>query len=81
MLFGSYARGDWRGDSDIVVAIVVAKIEGNFLKVLGRLHKLAWPIDYRIEPHLLESGNAPSGFLDHILKNGIVVYDRDHPEA
>ena len=81
LLFGSYARGDWRNDSDIDVAVGVEKIEGDYLKAAGRLHKLAWPIDYRIEPHLLESGDDPSGFLEHILKHGIVIYDRDHPAA
>lgn len=81
MLFGSYVRGNWHEESDIDVAIIVEKIEGDYLKTSARLHGLAWPIDYRIEPHLLESGNDPSGFLEHILKHGIVVYDRDHLEA
>lgn len=78
VLFGSYARGDWRHDSDIDVAVVVKKIEGDFLKAAARLHRLAWPIDFRIEPILFEDGsNDPSGFLEHILKHGIVVYDCD----
>lgn len=79
VLFGSYARGDWRQDSDIDVAVIVEKVEGDILNLAARLHALAWPIDYRIEPLLFEQDNDPSGLLEYVLQNGIVIYDQNMP--
>lgn len=72
-LFGSYAKGTNRVDSDIDVAIVVKKIDGDFFLVNPLLWKLRRQIDDRIEPILIESDFDEAGFLEDIQKNGIEV--------
>ena len=72
-LFGSYAKNTNRIDSDIDVAIVVKKIEGDFFAVQPLLWKLRRQIDDRIEPILIEKDNDISGFLVEIQRNGIEI--------
>ncbi len=72
-LFGSYAKNTNRTDSDIDVAIVVKKIEGDFFTIQPLLWKLRRQIDDRIEPILIEKDNDFSGFLIEIQKNGIEI--------
>jgi uncharacterized protein len=72
-LFGSYAKGTNREDSDIDVAIVVKKMDGDFFFVNPLLWKLRRQIDDRIEPILIESDFDEAGFLEEIQKNGIEV--------
>lgn len=72
-LFGSYAKNTNRMDSDIDVAIVVKKIEGDFFAVQPLLWKLRRQIDDRIEPILIEKDNDISGFLTEIQRNGIEI--------
>ncbi|MFO8022424.1 MAG: nucleotidyltransferase domain-containing protein [Perlabentimonas sp.] len=72
-LFGSYAKNTNRADSDIDVAIVVKKIEGDFFTIQPLLWKLRRQIDDRIEPILIEKDNDVSGFLIEIQRNGIEV--------
>jgi len=72
-LFGSYAKGTNREDSDIDVAIVVKKMDGDFFLVNPLLWKLRRQIDDRIEPILIESDFDEAGFLEEIQKNGIEV--------
>jgi len=74
-LFGSYAKGTSRVDSDIDVAIVVNSIEGDFFSSTPLLWKLRRQIDDRIEPILIEKGKDSSGFLEEIQKNGIEISD------
>lgn len=74
ILYGSYARGMERKSSDIDVAVVVEKIEGNYLELSTRLVHLIRGIDSRIEPVLLSSNDDRSGFLESILKYGKVIY-------
>lgn len=52
VLFGSYAKGTARPDSDIDVAVVVDKLEGDFLDTYRKLFQLRRDIDIRIEPVL-----------------------------
>jgi uncharacterized protein len=73
ILFGSYATGTFREDSDIDVAVVVDKIEGDFLDASLNLYRIRREIDSRIEPVLLEAGNDSSGFLAQIIKNGYLI--------
>lgn len=72
-LFGSYAHGTPREDSDIDVAVIVRKIEGEYLTVAPLLWKIRRLVDERIEPLLFERGHDPSGFLRKIMENGIAI--------
>jgi len=77
ILYGSHARGKAGGDSDIDVAVVVRKVEGDLLISERKLFKLRRDIEPMIEPVLLEEDNDPSGFLAEIMKTGEVIYSAD----
>ncbi len=72
-MFGSYAKDTYKEDSDIDVAIVVRKLEGDYFSTHPLLWKLRRQIDDRIEPVLIERDFDDSGFLKEIQKNGIEV--------
>ena len=72
-LFGSYAKNTNRTDSDIDVAIVVKKLEGDYFTIQPLLWKIRRQIDDRIEPILIETDNDISGFLVEIQRNGIEI--------
>lgn len=72
-LFGSYAKSTNRADSDIDVAIVVKRIDGDYFSVQPLLWKLRRQIDDRIEPILIERDNDNGGFLIEIQRNGIEI--------
>lgn len=78
ILYGSYARGDYRKNSDIDVAVVVPKssISKNILDDMAKLYKLTVNISTDIEPVLLIEGEDPSGFLESISEYGEVIYTR-----
>ncbi|GBD87745.1 nucleotidyltransferase domain protein [bacterium BMS3Abin03] len=77
VLYGSYACGKQTSDSDIDVAVIVDKIDGNILDVEAKLYKLRRNLDLRIEPILLDEKEDISGFKDEVLKTGIIVYHND----
>ena len=72
ILYGSYARGDFRKDSDIDVAVVVPRssISDDILKDMAKLFKLRRSISNDIEPVLLIDEDDPSGFLESISQYG-----------
>jgi predicted nucleotidyltransferase len=72
-LYGSYARGTNKEGSDIDVAIVVDRIDGDFFAVNPLLWKLRRQIDDRIEPVLIEKEFDHAGFLDEIYVTGIEI--------
>lgn len=74
VLYGSHAKGTERPDSDIDVAVVVDKLEGNFLDTYRKLFRLRRDVDIRIEPVLIEESNEETGFLKEVLSTGYVVY-------
>ncbi|MCK4798771.1 MAG: nucleotidyltransferase domain-containing protein [Spirochaetes bacterium] len=76
ILYGSYAKGNWKEESDIDIAVVVDKIKGDFLTLEATLYKLRRKIDDRIEPILLEKNEDKSGFLEDILKYGEIIYQK-----
>ena len=77
ILYGSFAKGNWNENSDIDVAIIVDKIEDDYLVLMKKLNKLTRDIDYRIEPVLLEPKDDISGFLTSVLHTGLLIYDVD----
>ena len=76
VMYGSYARGTQTESSDIDVAVVVDRVEGDFLDQEARLSRIRRDIDDRIEPVLLEKDNDRSGFLRSIMESGEIVYRR-----
>jgi uncharacterized protein len=76
ILYGSFANGTARENSDIDIAIVVKKITGDYLDTATMLYKMRREIDDRIEPVLLEESSDRSGFLSQIRKTGFMVFER-----
>jgi len=77
VLYGSYARGTAREDSDIDVAVVVPRLKGDYLKQSAQLFKLTREIDFRIEPVLLAENRDLSGFLEEVMRTGEIVYSSE----
>ena len=73
VLYGSYAKGTARDDSDIDIAVIVDDLKTDYLDETARLYKLRREFDDRIEPLLLESGDDRSGFLQEVLRTGIRI--------
>lgn len=78
ILYGSYARGNYRENSDIDIAVVVPRssISKDILEDMAKLFKLSHSISTDIEPVLLIDEEDSSGFLDSISEYGEVVYAR-----
>lgn len=78
ILYGSYARGDYKKDSDIDVAVVVPRssLSKDILEDMAKLFKLRREISTDIEPVLLIDEDDASGFLESISKYGEVLYSR-----
>lgn len=78
ILYSSYARGDYRKDSDIDVAVVVPRssVSKDILKDMAELYKLTVGVSTDIEPVLIVDEEDPSGFLDSISEYGEVVYSK-----
>lgn len=74
ILYGSYANDTFNQNSDIDIAIIFDKFEGNFLETSSYLWYLARQINSHIEPILLDTTNDSSGFTEEILKNGLFIY-------
>lgn len=71
-LFGSYSKGNARADSDIDVAVVVPKLNGNWLDTSAKLWGATWDINTLIEPVLIEECH-PSPLYHDILKTGTLI--------
>lgn len=74
VLYGSYAKDNWKEESDIDIAVIVERVEGDFLDLSTMLWKLRRAIDSRIEPVLIEEDSDRSGFVEEILKHGQIIY-------
>ena len=66
VLYGSYAKGNEREDSDIDVAIIVNSIDQDFFSYAPLLWKLRRDIDDRIEPVLIEKNKE-------VMRTGLVI--------
>lgn len=83
VLFGSYAKGTNRQDSDIDLAIVSSNLPRGILNdntrnILIKLHG----VDSSFEPHFYrtEKWENPTkdSFIDYIKKYGEVIYSNGH---
>jgi predicted nucleotidyltransferase len=77
ILYISFSRDAARKDSDIDVAVVLDRVDGDFLVSEAKLFRLRREIDTRIEPVLLEESNDKGGFLEEILKTGEIIYSSE----
>jgi uncharacterized protein len=73
-IFGSYAKGIEREDSDIDIALVLGKMD-DFYAVQMQLMRLRREIDLRIEPHPIweQDFNIQNPFAYEIQKTGIEI--------
>lgn len=74
ILFGSYVNGNPHEWSDIDIAVVVNGFQGNWLETASMLCGLSWEVSLDIEPHLLDETCDRSGFVEHVIKTGEVIY-------
>lgn len=74
-LFGSFARGKEREESDIDVAVIVQDMP-DFFSTQRLLIRLRRNVDLRIEPHPImeQDFNSSNPFAWEIEKTGIKVY-------
>lgn len=72
-LFGSYAEGSNREDSDIDVAVVLQNVHEDFFTINPLLWKLRRQIDSRIEPVLIDKYDDRSGFWEQVQHSGIRI--------
>ena len=75
ILFGSCVNGNPHELSDIDVAVLVRDYKGDWLEAHAKLFNLKWENKFiDIEPHLLDETHDPSGFLEHVIQTGEVIY-------
>jgi len=77
VLYGSYTRENWKEESDIDIAVIVKRVEGDFLEKEKLLYRLRRYVDIRIEPILLEESSDRSGFLKDVLEHGRIIYSAE----
>jgi predicted nucleotidyltransferase len=73
-LFGSYAKGNEREESDIDIAIVLGNMN-DFFDTQMQLMRLRRKIDLRIEPHPISENefNDSNPFAFEIKRTGIEI--------
>ncbi|PZX48926.1 nucleotidyltransferase domain-containing protein [Algoriphagus chordae] len=71
-LFGSYAKGSQKEESDLDIALVLDHMD-DFFETQMKLRKLRRSIDLRIEPHPIKTKdfNAKNPFALEIKATGI----------
>ena len=76
VLFGSQYKGVPHEESDIDIAVFVSGFDDetwyNARIMLHRIRRNKAYLD--IEPHLLDEAHDPSGFAEHVMKTGEVIY-------
>jgi len=73
ILFGSYAKGTQKEDSDVDVAIILDETIGDYFSTRPLVWKISRAVDDRIEPLIFERKHDDSGFLEEIIQTGIVI--------
>ena len=71
-LYGSYSKGCAHSDSDIDVAVVVPRLQADWLDVSAQLWNKTRHVSTLIEPVLIEA-DKPSPLYDDIMQTGIAV--------
>ena len=74
ILYGSYARESEHPGSDIDIAVIVDRIDGDYLELSVKLFEMVRDIDVRIEPVLLNENLDKSGFIESIMKYGREIH-------
>jgi len=71
-LYGSYARGTARPDSDIDLAIFLDKDEIDGFREDVELMRLRWDVDLRIEPHAFAKSDfdETNPYIKEIIETG-----------
>lgn len=82
VVFGSRVRGDFHGESDLDVLVVVDDI-GLKNAVIHELHEIEMDLDVPLAPVIFTTREIGinralgSPFLDNIDREGIVIHDAD----
>ena len=71
-LYGSYSKGTAHKDSDIDVAVIVPKIEGDWWQTSAKLWGATRKVSTLIEPVILEA-NEHSPLYDDVMRTGIAI--------
>ncbi len=71
-LYGSCSRNEAHKDSDIDVAVVIPKLQGDWLGTTSALWLATLNVNTSIEPVLIEECK-PSPLYDVVMRNGISV--------
>ena len=74
ILYGSYARNESHGDSDIDVAIILTKNKQDYFAVNALIRRVRRTIDNNIEPVIVEKDRDYTGFLQDIMQHGVVIF-------
>ena len=76
-IFGSYAKGTFREESDIDVAVFMKNLENSFTMQV-QLMQMRRNFDTRIEPHPFDENDFNSGnpFVNEILRTGIPIFEK-----
>ncbi len=75
ILFGSYAKGTEREDSDIDIAVISDDFD-DIYDCMADLMGMTWDIDARIEPHPIKTedyDNIDNPFVQEVIDTGIKV--------
>ena len=77
ILFGSYLNSTPHEYSYIDIAVLVNDYRGDWDETVSKLIGLKWDDKFTyVEPHLLDEAYDPSGFVEHVIRTGEVVYQR-----
>jgi predicted nucleotidyltransferase len=76
VLFGSHLNGNPNIESDIDIAIFVSGLDDNaWYEARIALQNILWnKVFLDVEPHLLDEANDRSGFAEHVMKTGEIIY-------
>lgn len=74
-LYGSQARGNMRGDSDVDIAIYLENLNQDPLLEEDISLKLESILHRRVDVRVINK--APSSFVNQVLKDGVLLLSRD----